>query len=100
MAPDTLHPKQRADAGRAFNLNLTAVCSSNPTTNGKPEPCPAGRARASLVHPVEPLEQVRQVGIADPDAGIAHHDDHGVVSELPRYDDLPKLAYAEHLKVF
>jgi len=48
------------------------MCSSNPTTDGAPEPCSAGLAGASLVHPVEPLEQVRQIGIVDPDPGDAY----------------------------
>ena len=75
------------------------MCSSNPTTDGAPEPCSAGLAGASLVHPVEPLEQVRQVGSVDPDPGIAYRDDHGVPSELTRHDDLTLRGYEFHYVV-
>src|ERR1700688_3185786 len=74
--------KQSTPAGSALGLNVAAVCLSNPTTDGEPEPCPSGFTRAGLIRPVEPLEHVRQVGIADPDAVVPYGDNRGAMREL------------------
>ena len=43
------------------------------------------RASAGLLHPVKPLEDVRQVLDGDPDAGVAHHQ-LGVLRQRPQAD--------------
>src|SRR5580658_9140685 len=51
----------RAMVQLALCANRSAVRQNNMLRDGKPQPCPAGLSRASLIHTVETLEKARQM---------------------------------------
>src|SRR5215216_7456935 len=68
-------PEGGAHADLALHGDVAAVHLDDLPADGEPQAAPPGRARAILVHPVEPLEELAQLFLRDADAGILYlHD--------------------------
>src|SRR5215213_3380108 len=73
-------------ARAALDGNPAAVVLGYVLDDGEPQSSPAGRLGACLVHAVEALEDARQLGLGDADAGVGDPD-----------HDLRTLKAARHL---
>src|SRR5215210_3701876 len=59
------HPEVGAHADLALDEDVAAVHLDDLLADGEPQAAPPGRAGAILVHPVEPLEELRELLLRD-----------------------------------